>query len=243
LSERALIVVSRVASGTTDGDGFADLSAENRQRAGKVNDDPAATFPSEEWLEARSVFIEEIAAPAMRQVQVPLTWVWRTCTERRDQVVELRDRIFPDAVVTDDVSLTNDEVAPDAQRFLTVRLDSDDALLPEALERIAAEDLAPSTLVNWWRGWRLNWETGEMGPWFWKLRLQGPFLGLTHESRAEMLQAGVPHTYAREGRRHIVSIKARSWLQTIHGHNQLSRWQVEHPLRKSAARRVRSLFT
>lgn len=240
MSERALIIVSRVASGTTRGDGFADLSPENRNRAGQVNDDPAATYPSEQWLRERSKILAEVTVPAMRKVTVPFTWVWRTCPERCEQVEELRDELFPAAIVTDDVCLTDDAVAPDAERFLTVRLDSDDALLPDALDEAAGLDLAPSTLVNWWRGWRLRWETGEIGPWFWKLRVQGPFMGLTHESREQMLQAGVPHTYAREGRKHIHSIKRRSWLQTIHGRNQLSAWKVEHTLRDP--REVRELF-
>lgn len=222
---RALIVVSRVASGEA-GDGFADLDPENRARAGKVNDDPTAGYPSEEWLTERAKIMERVTVPAMRRVAVPFTWVWRSAPERREQVAEIAQRLYPAAVVTDDVSLTSDAVAPDASSFLTVRLDSDDAILPSALDAAAEMDLSPNTLLNWWRGWRLNWGTGQVMTAFWKLRVQGPFMGITHESRQRMLASGIPHTYAREGRE-VVSVEERSWVQTIHGLNQLSKWRGE----------------
>lgn len=233
MSDRALIVVSRVASGAA-GDGFADLSPENRKRAGKTNDDPTAGYPSEEWLIERAKIMEAVTIPAMRRVTLPFTWVWRTAPERREQVDEIAARCYPDAVVTDDVCLTHDAVAPDADRFLTVRLDSDDAIMPDALDAAAGLELPPDRLVNWWEGWRLNWNTGQVMTAFWKLRVQGPFMGITHESRETMLASGIPHTYAREGRQ-VVNVDGRAWIQTIHGLNQLTKWRGDELLSGEAA--------
>lgn len=224
MPERALIVVSRVASGEA-GDGFADLSPENRARAGQVNEDPSKPYPSEKWLEARAEIMERVTVPAMRRIRVPFTWVWRSAPERLDQAREIAARLFPAAVVLDDKALTADEVAPDTDSFLTVRLDSDDALRPAALDEVMMRDLAPGTLVNWWEGWQFDLASGMVAPKFWKLRHQGPFLGVTHEGRESMLEAGVPHTHARQGRSEIVSIDGRNWVQTLHDRNQLSRWR------------------
>lgn len=233
---RALIVVSRVASSKA-GDGFADLSPENAARAGKVNDDPTKDYPSEEWLAERAKIMERVTVPAMQRVQAPFTWVWRSAPERREQVEEIAARLYPDAVITDDRCLTCDAAAPDAERFLTVRLDSDDALLPKTLDAAAEVELPPDSLLNWWRGWRLNWSTGQVMTAFWKLRVQGPFMGLTHESRDTMLASGIPHTYAREGRS-VVSVEERSWVQTIHDRNQLSKWRGEELLSPEDAEAV-----
>lgn len=240
MSDRALIVVSRVASGMA-GDGFADLSPENRARAQRTNEDPDKPYPSEAWLAERAKILEQVTAPAMRRVTAPHTWVWRTCPERTDQAREIRDRVAPNAVVLDDKTLTSDEVAPDARRFLTVRLDSDDAILPAALNEAATLDLPPRSIVNWWRGWQWNLTTGELATKEWPIRVQGPFLGVTHEDRTEMLQAGVPHTYARDGRK-PVHVKGRKWIQTLHERNQLSRWQERRPLKDDARAEVFAQF-
>lgn len=240
MSERALIVVSRVAS-SMDGDGFADLSEENKLRAGRVNDDPSKRYPSEGWLAGRARILERVSVPAMRLVSVPFTWVWRACPERRDQAREIADGLFPEAVVTDDRSLTCDEVAPDAERFLTVRLDSDDAIRPGALDEVMVGDVAPGSLVNWWAGWQWCLDTGRMAEKEWPLRTQGPFLGVTHEGRGEMLQSGIPHSYARQGRR-VVHVDGRNWVQTLHGRNQLSRWSGREELSPARRRRQLAVF-
>lgn len=236
---RELIVVSRVAS-SKRGDGFADLSPENQLRAQATNS-PGKDFPSARWLTERSKILARVTVPAMERVTVPFTWVWRVCDERREQAEKLRDKLFPQAVVLDDRCLTAPEVAPDADRFLTVRLDSDDALLPAALDEIAGRNIPPGSIVNWAAGWEWNLNTGEVAAKEWPRRVQGPFLGLTHEGRDEMLQAGVPHTYAREGRR-VVTVGGRNWVQTLHGRNQLSRWQGREVCSAERARRVLAPF-
>lgn len=215
-----MIVVTRVAEGQSV---LGDVEPGQRRRELVVPE-----VPSEEWVASRVEILDRVTAAALRLVQVPFTWVWRTAPERFDQVAEIAERIYPSAVVLGSEQ-TSDAVAPDADSFLTVRLDSDDALLPQAMDAAAAMQLPPRALVNWIRGWQLGWPSGEVAPWHWPRRRQGPFLAVTHEDRDLMLDAGIPHGTARQGRT-VVEVEDRSWLQTIHGRNQMNRWRKQEPL-------------
>lgn len=210
--DRALIVVTRVAQG---GD---------KLRHELAGGPPLPAVPSEDWLARRAVLLEEITAAALRKVSVPFTWVWRVHPERREQAQEIADRIWPTAVLVDE-ELTHDAVAPDDHNFLGVRLDGDDALLPERLDEIVAQPLRPSTIVNWWSGWKYNRNTGEVAEWEWPKRRQGPFLAVTLDGREEMLDVPGPHNPARERRSNLVHVNSRSWIYTMHGDNVTSKWR------------------
>jgi hypothetical protein len=215
--DRALLVVTRVAQG---GD---------KLRHELAGGPPLPAVPSEDWLARRSVLLERITASSLRKVNAPFTWIWRVHPERHDQAQEMADRIWPSAVLVDE-ELTHDAVAPEHNNFIGVRLDADDALIPERLNELAAMDLSPYTLVNWWCGWKFNWNTGEVAKWEWPKRRQGPFLAVTQEGRSRMLDVPGPHNPARDGRHHIRHVDERSWIYTMHGDNVTSKWRGAKPL-------------
>lgn len=229
MADRALIVVTRVAQG---GDKLSNELA---------GGSPLPPVPSEEWLQRRSVLLEQITAKALRRVTVPFTWVWRVHPDRRDQAQAIADRIWPDAVLVDE-ELTHDAVAPNAERFIGIRLDGDDALLPERIDALADRDLPPSTLINWWCGWKHNWNTGDAAEWEWPKRRQGPFLAVTLDGREQMLDVPGPHNPAREGRQHLIHVNERSWFYTIHSDNVTSKWCDAEPLPNDRAEVVRRRF-
>lgn len=224
--DRALVIVTRVAQG---GD---------KLRYELAGGPPLPPVPSEEWLARRAVLLESITAAALRKVTVPFSWVWRVHPGRHDQAQEIADRIWPDAVLVDE-ELTHDAVAPDADSFIGVRLDGDDAILPERIDELLTRyEHKVSTLVNWRCGWKFNWETGAVAEWEWKTRTQGPFLAVTQEGRERMLDVPGPHNPAREGRKHIRHIEERSWLYTMHGDNVTSKWGGAEPLPDERASEV-----
>lgn len=211
MGDRHLVVVTRVAEGGNRFDGETDHEL------------PAV--PSERWVAGRAVLLERVTAAALRRVRSPLTWVWRTHPDRAGQVRTIAGRVWPGAVVIEDGTLTRDDVAPDATAFLVVRLDADDAIHPQQLDRVARTRLAPGTIVNWHRGYKLNWLTGQVRPCEWPLRHQGPFMAYTQESRAAMFHVRGDHGNARtDAYPNLLNIGARSWLWTWHGSNMMNKW-------------------
>lgn len=225
MTDRALVVITRVAVGRQV------MAPEARRIEGRLAD-----VPSEEWVAQRAVLLERVTAAALRRVTVPFTWVWRAVPERQEQIREIASQVFPDAVVLGDEE-SSDAVAPDAESFLTVRVDSDDALLPEAIEGVAGREFPPDTVVDWRRGWKLDWHAGCVAPHEWPARTQGPFFALAHGGRERMLYTGARHNDARRGR-HVTSITDRSWIQVIHGGNAMNRWRQAEPLSEVEARIV-----
>lgn len=176
--------------------------------------------PCEDAVAAREELLRRVTAASLRQVQASFDWVWLVAPERREQVQEIANRVWPSAVL---VAEDGDEeaIAPDATAFAVARLDSDDAYMPLALEDLADMDLDPNTIVNWTCGWQLDWAHGWLAERGWALRTQGGFLAVTSEGREripEMLLTGGPHTKAREGRR-LITVLDRSWVRVNHGAN------------------------
>lgn len=216
MADRALVVVTRVAQGRQT------LAPEAR----RVQDTLPAV-PSEEWVASREQLLGRVVAAAIRRVRVPLRWVWRTVPERHDQVADIARRVYPEAVLVDQES-ASDAVWPDATRFLTVRLDSDDAFLPAALDLAAGLEVEAGTIVDWWQGWQLDWPSGRLAARCWPRHLQGPFLALAHDTRAGMLDVGGPHDQVRTGHR-WVTVEERSWIQVVHPDNLMNRWRAHGP--------------
>jgi len=193
------------------------------------------TLPSEEWLASREPFLSRVAAASLEKVAIPFVWVWTTAPQLRDHVVEIASRIFPAALVVNTGDVPDIGCGP----YLTVRLDSDDAILPSAIDALATMHLDRGWLVDWPRGWMLEWETGRIAEREWPWRRQSPFLAMTHETRAHVLDLGPDHSVARSGRMQRV-ITARSWIQTIHGGNVMNKWRDAEPVDAETRRRVLS---
>lgn len=206
MTDRALIVVSRVA-------------AVWKGRA-----------PTEQWVANREHLLRDVAAAAMSDVKTPLVWVWRVTKSRQDQAREIADRVWPDAVIVNKEA-TLDDVWPDRDRFITFRLDSDDAWIPAEIDRWANTELEDSTLVNFGYGWQLDWADGRVANSQWQNPAQqGPFLAVTHESRDRMFGVGGNHaTEARASRKHVVHVRRRSWVQVVHEGNIKNVWRGYTP--------------
>jgi hypothetical protein len=214
MSDRALIVVTRVAA-------------------------PWRGIPSEEWVANREHLLDAVCAQTFRHMTQPHTWVWRTCEQRADQVAEIRDRAYPDAVLAVGAVGTVDAAAPNHDKFVTARIDSDDAWLPHELDALAGRWLPPDTIINYHMGWQLDWPTGRISNHGWPNReQQGPFLALTHDGRGRMLGVGGDHTKVRARYEHVRHVTRRAWIQVTHGGNIKNAWRNRTPLDREHRRKV-----
>lgn len=195
--------------------------------------------PSEEWVAERSITLEHVAAASLRLATVPFHWVWRVCEERRDQVQEISDRIWPDAILVDE-ELEHDAIP--GEHFLGVRLDSDDAYLPSVIDSLPELDLEPSSIVTWQEGYKFRPDWVAVAEWAWGRKTQGGFLAVTLDGRPEMLDVPGPHNPARRGREHIVYQSGRSWLWTIHGANSRIDWGAAEALPREESEAVLEQF-
>ena len=186
--------------------------------------------PAEEWVTARAEFLRCVTAASLERVSVPVDWVWVAAPEREAQVREMAKEIYPRAIIVREHSKRDiEEIAPESS-FVLVRLDSDDAFLPEALDQVVAMELEPKTLVDWPCGWQLDWNSGRLGEWAWPHDDQGPFLAVTVEDRKSLLRTSLgPHRNARQDR-HVVTIPTRSWVQVIHGESTRNDWRCQNAL-------------
>ena len=109
---------------------------------------------------------------------------------------------------------------PRSRRVLSVRLDSDDMLLPGILLPLVglAERVDAGGLFDLFRGYRVDADkpearhAGEVG--------QGPFLAIVNRP-ADVLDVGEFHPQAREGRT-VYHVDEPAWVQVIHQHNVMN---------------------
>ena len=181
--------------------------------------------PSSQWLEAREALLDRVTAACVRCISVPVVWVWQVDAAHLERVRAMACRVYPGALVCE-------EEPPDGdmpfRSCATVRLDSDDAIMPKSIDSLLGMDMPSGTLVDWPCGYQLNWSTGAIGEWASPPRKQGPFLAIFHE-RHHLFDIGGDHSEARCGRRHVV-MRGRHWLQTVHGGNLLNHWRDEAEL-------------
>lgn len=158
--------------------------------------DWAGKVPSAEWVAGREHLLTQVTAPSLMKVRVPFDWVWLVAPARLEQVREIASRVYSPVILVAE-GKDSEAIAPEAETFMVVRLDSDDALLPDALENVSKIE----------RGWKPN--------------VQGGVLAITSEGRenlSTMLLTGGTHGEARRGRT-VVSIQTRSWLRVNHSLN------------------------
>jgi len=181
----------------------------------------ADRVPSGRWVTDRAEMLRRITATTV--LASDACWVWRTCPERLDQVTEIASTLHPTPVVVLEDQVTDDRVWPDASRFLTFRLDSDDAYMPTALR---PHSVAPGGVVSFDFGYQLDWHAGTVAA---RKYPSGPFLAVAHDRRERMLTTGGDHGKARHGRR-IHHVTEPSWCQVVHGNNLSTSWQNGKPL-------------
>ena len=188
-------------------------------------------LPTREWLGQRLELLKKITLPSLEaQTMGQFDWAILTDPALEAEVCELfrevdtpgRTTIVPVAATSPTVrEEVSESLRRGRERFLIVRLDSDDALVPDALERIvcAAGDFGDEEgLVNLPSGVVLDWGTGRMWKREFRERYQGPFYALLHSNRQRVLFSGGDHRNAREGRR-VAVVPGLSWLQTVHAGN------------------------
>jgi hypothetical protein len=200
MMERAIVVVSRV---------FGVYLWQHRQ----AEDDG--------WFDRRMDLLQRITLPALSRVRVPFVWVWqahRTKIELVADRIEQIDLCGIDVRLVDQHLKTCDDIWPGVDKFMTFRVDTDDAWLPSAIDDMAGSTFDDRTLVDFRRGVALDWSSGEMR--HRSFSHQGPFLAVTQD-RDLMLDFGGNHRKAREGRavKHIDTI---SWIQVVHGGNAVN---------------------
>jgi hypothetical protein len=191
----------------------------------------AGELPSEEWLRRRVELMLRITAPALQaQTAHGIAWLLQAAPERLDLAAQLCAGLrLPGGVVrvigADVKGPQLPDIHPGAQRFLTFRLDSDDAIDRRTVEQVLRASAAHphgAPLFNLPAGYQLDWASGALYERVIRPDYQGPFLALRNQGRAAMLHTGGHHRRARRGR-DVVEVPEARWLQTIHGGNILNR--------------------
>ena len=176
-----------------------------------------------DWFERRMHLLQRITLPALSRVQTPLVWVWRAHRTKMDLVaahLEKLDLHGIDVRLVNQNAVTRRDIWPGVDKFLTFRIDTDDAWLPSAIDDIVAKAYADRTLVDFPWGMTIDWYSGEMRHRKFSSH-QGPFLAVTQD-RDLMLDTGGHHRKAREGRS-VKHVHAISWIQVVHGGNAENR--------------------
>jgi hypothetical protein len=191
----------------------------------------AADPPTERWVRDRVALLRRLAWPALRRAGSGVAWVLVVDPERRELATELLGDVdLPGGSVhvaegvgfvpaTADLHL-DAPVHVGGDRFVTLRLDSDDALLPGSIDAVvaAATGAADGTLIDLPRGYQLDLDRGDLIEVSYRRWRQGPFLALVHHGRSTMLDTGGEHTQAREGRE-VRRVDRPAWIQGVHGAN------------------------
>jgi hypothetical protein len=179
------------------------------------------------WFERRMHLLQRITLPALSRVQAPLVWVWQAHRTKLDLVaahlaqIDLRGI---DVRLVDQRARTHNDIWPGVDKFLTFRIETDDAWLPSVLDSVAGGTFDDETLLNFPRGVTLDWGSGEMVHRNLNSH-QGPFLAVTQD-RDLMLDSGGSHREAQVGRA-VEHVETLAWVQVVHGGNAINRLPPE----------------
>lgn len=120
--------------------------------------------------------------------------------------------------------------------LLSVRLDSDDVFLPDAVQ--SALDIScrhgDGVLFDFPHGYLCRPSTGDVR--HHSYVMQGPFLGFT-TTGPDLSRLHINHGHAKSNSRDVVRIGQRAWVQTVHGSNIVT--QLETQTRSSKLRQIR----
>ena len=152
----------------------------------------------------------ETLESARRALEPALALCWHT----QPVIVRVEGEPYswtPIAQDLEELRLTTDRVA-------SIRLDTDDALLPGTVERVVrvAEVATPQTLIDLYSGYQYDAQSG-------RLRthakgMQGPFLALVNDRCANPIDAAEFHPKARNDRE-VRFVHGPSFIQVLHHAN------------------------
>jgi hypothetical protein len=197
------------------------------------------TVPDDEWIRQRATMLGWFTLPSLERSGVPgLRWALLVAPETYDAACEALLPVLarcrnthPVIVRVEGEPGARTAIAPDLEplrlttdRVVTIRLDTDDALLPGTVPRLVrlTESAAPDTLVDLYCGYQYDTRSGQ-------LRLhaqgrQGPFLALVNDRAANPIEAPEFHVGAREDRA-VRYLHGESYIQVIHDGNVINTMQ------------------
>jgi hypothetical protein len=142
------------------------------------------SIPTQEWIESRFALLKKITLPSLNQqsyekfvwlIASSPQWYERTCALfdgiNARQGIEIKVSTLPvPAHILSSIHV-------DATRFVTVRLDSDDALQRDAIFRISVQSVVvpDGYLLNMPFGYKLDWNTRKVLCCKYHDTYQGPF--------------------------------------------------------------------
>ncbi len=137
---------------------------------------------------------------------------------------------------TDDESGDLARLGLAGQQLLSVRLDSDDVFLPDAIRSALAISSrhGDGVLFDFPHGYLSRPSTGHVR--HHSYVMQGPFLGFT-TTGPDLSRLHINHGHARSNSLGVVRIGDRAWVQTVHGSNIVT--QLEAQTRSSKLRQIR----
>jgi hypothetical protein len=212
------------------------------------------TLPEEAWIDSRFDLLKRITFTSLNaQTYQNFTWLILSAPEWYGKTCALFEQLHPRAgidirVVTFPVAAgIYEELHIKADCFVTLRLDSDDAVHNDMLTRLSAytTSLPDRYLVNLQYGYKLDLASGNMLYCKYNDQYQGPFFAVKHDARDQMFFLGVNHRKARKSFDGVVSLKDESWLQLIHGSNYRNKFHTRglvKKLRSAAGIRDNSAF-
>ena len=170
--------------------------------------------PSEERVRWWARLASEVAAGGIPE---QARWVWTTAPEH----LELVRTLAPEtATVMPQDTREIPNVA--GGRFTVVRCDADDRWFPGALDVEMLTSLLPRTAVAYPCGRQIDLDSGVGRALDYRGHHLPPFLAVTQDQRAMMLDVGGQHTEVGRGR-NVRQILEPSWLQLVGGWNTANR--------------------
>lgn len=183
------------------------------------------------WLERRFDLFEAYCLPSIAaQEQGQFQWLiyfdQETPAEFRKRIDRARERVAFEPIFVGPFSMS--EVAADVQarlatrlgRIVTTRLDNDDAIANDLLQRIRlqAEQLPDGTIINFRDGIALS-----QGRLYAATDTSNPFTSLVEQAEGAQTIWAAPHTElaSRFAIRQVLD--EPSWLQVVHGENVTNR--------------------
>lgn len=193
-------------------------------RMGMVWTDPGVS-PSEDRVDHWMTVSANVAARTFAQTTLPHHWVWMTCPERYDQVLEFTRRHGLDVHVHLQDAETPPEDIP-GDTFLTVRLDADDAWLPHVFDTMP-RNLRTGHIAHWPNGHQIDMTTSKGCRLSYTRRWTSPYVAIPNDSRQDMLDLHGQHPDLPRKHR-IIDRKEPGWLQLVgdwNTRNRFDKWE------------------
>jgi hypothetical protein len=193
-------------------------------------------LPDDEWMRQRAELLCRFTLPSLERSGWPgLRWALLVapetlesarralepalalCRNTQPVIVRVEGEPYARTAIAQDLAelrLTTDRVA-------SIRLDTDDALLPGTVERVVrvAEVATTQTLIDLYSGYQYEAASG-------RLRthakgMQGPFLAVVNDRRANPIDAAEFHPRARNNRE-VSFVHGPSFIQVVHRANVIN---------------------